>query len=247
VRASARAHTARAHTVGERGDCDEGTQGQALAWRLRRQSLAPRTAYAVERLVERLAGVQAQVASSAEPAVAIRQRRPRAGAVAKALSARTVVRTWAMRGTLHLLVPEQMAAFQSLLASARTWEKPAWQRNFGVTPHQMEVLGDAVEELLEDGRSLSRQELTDAIIARAGFGELRHQLTSGWGTVLKPLAWTGRLCHGPARAVTSPLPRPARTSPAGRASPTRRRRPGSRFPPICGPTARRRPRRSTPG
>ncbi|MGP3952115.1 DNA glycosylase AlkZ-like family protein [Streptomyces sp. 7N604] len=84
-----------------------------------------------------------------------------------------------------------------MLAAARTWEKPVWQRNFGVSPRQMEALGDAVEELLDGGRSLSRAELAEALVARPGFGELRDQLTSGWGTVLKPLAWTGRLCHGP--------------------------------------------------
>ncbi|MGP4003421.1 winged helix DNA-binding domain-containing protein [Streptomyces sp. 8N706] len=184
------------------------THDQVLAWRLRQQSLTPRTASTVEQLVGRLAGVQAQVASAAELALATRRRKPGAGAVEKALAARTVVRTWAMRGTLHLLVPEQMAAFQSLLAAARTWEKPAWQRAFGVTPRQMTALGDAVEDILGD-RALNRQELTDAVIARPGFGELRQQLTSGWGTVLKPLAWTGRLCHGPGQGgrVTFVSPR----------------------------------------
>ncbi|MFG2194847.1 winged helix DNA-binding domain-containing protein [Streptomyces sp. NPDC048639] len=174
----------------------KATRDQVLAWRLRQQGLTPRTMSTVAELAERLAGVQAQVASSAELAIATRQRKPRAGAVEKALADRTVVKTWSMRGTLHLLVPEQMAAFQSLLAAARTWEKPSWQRSFGVTPDQMERLGDAVDELLDGGRAMSRAELTEAIIAMPGYGDLREQLTSGWGTVLKPLAWTGHLCHG---------------------------------------------------
>ena len=53
------------------------TYDQVLAWRLRQQGLTPRTTAKVEQIVERLAGVQAQVASSAELAVATRQRRPR--------------------------------------------------------------------------------------------------------------------------------------------------------------------------
>ncbi|WP_432095114.1 winged helix DNA-binding domain-containing protein [Streptomyces sp. bgisy100] len=174
------------------------TQEQVLAWRLRQQSLEPRTTSTVEQLVGRLAGVQAQVASAAELAIGTRRRAPRPGAVERALADRAVVRTWSMRGTLHLLLPGQMAAFQSLLAAARTWEKPSWQRSFGVTPTQMTALGDAVEEILGDD-ALTRQELTEAVVARPGFRELREQLTSGWGTVLKPLAWTGRLCHGPNR------------------------------------------------
>ncbi|MDH6224488.1 winged helix DNA-binding domain-containing protein [Streptomyces sp. MJP52] len=184
------------------------TQDQVLAWRLRRQSLAPRTTASVADLVRRLAGVQAQVASSAELAVATRRLGPVPGAVEEALDSREVVRTWAMRGTLHLLTPDHMAAYLSLMAAARTWEKPSWQRAFGVSPEQMTALGEAVEEVL-DGRTPTRQELTAALVARGGFAGLEEQLTSGWGAVLKPLAWTGRLCHGPNRGnrITFASPR----------------------------------------
>jgi Winged helix DNA-binding domain len=184
------------------------TYGQVLAWRLRQQGLAPRTAATVEQTVERLAGVQAQVAKSAELAIATRQRRPKRGAVTKALEARTVVKTWTVRGTLHLHGAPHVSAYLSLMAAARTWEKPVWQRSFGVSPAQMEALGEAVDEVLED-RVLTRQELTAALIDREGFAGLESQLTSGWGAVLKPLAWTGRLCHGPAQGtrVTFASPR----------------------------------------
>jgi DNA glycosylase AlkZ-like len=181
---------------------------QVLAWRLRQQSLAPRTTAPVERLVERLAGVQAQVASAAELAIATRQRKPRVGAAGKALEGRTIVKTWTVRGTLHLHVAEHLAPYLSLMGAARTWEKPVWQRSFGVTPAQMEALGDAVDEVL-DGAVVTRQELTAALIERKEIADLESQLTSGWGAVLKPLAWTGRLCHGPAQGtrVTFTSPR----------------------------------------
>ncbi|MEV7675257.1 winged helix DNA-binding domain-containing protein [Streptomyces sp. NPDC088752] len=172
------------------------TQDQVLAWRLRRQGLAPRSTASVAELVRGLAGVQAQVASSAELALATRQRRPRAGAVEEALEAREVVKTWVMRGTLHLVAAEHVAAYLSLMAAARTWEKPAWQRTFGVTPTEMTALGEAVDDVLAD-RVLTRQELTEALVADGRFAALETQLTSGWGMVLKPLAWTGKLCHGP--------------------------------------------------
>jgi hypothetical protein len=172
------------------------TQDQVLAWRLRQQSLAPRGTSSVARLVRELAGVQAQVASSAELALATRQQEPEAGAVEKALDTRQVVKTWAMRGTLHLVAAEHVAACLSLMAAARTWEKPAWQRTFGVTPTQMTALGEAVDDILA-GRALTRQELTEALVADGRFASFEAQLTSGWGTVLKPLAWTGKLCHGP--------------------------------------------------
>jgi hypothetical protein len=184
------------------------TYDQVLAWRLRQQGIAARTTATVEEVVERVAGVQAQVASSAELAVATRQRRPEPGAVSRALEARTVVKTWTVRGTLHLHGAQQVGAYLSLMAAARNWEKPVWQRTFGVTPAQMEALGEAVDEVLGD-RVLTRGALTAALIDREGFGGLETQLTSGWGAVLKPLAWTGRLCHGPTQGtrVTFASPR----------------------------------------
>lgn len=184
------------------------THDQVLAWRLRQQSLAPRTAASPENLIERLAGVQAQIASAAELAVMTRQKTPAADDVRRALAARSVVKTWAMRGTLHLLPAEVMAAYLALLGAARTWEKPSWQRAFGVSPGQMEALGEAVDDILE-GQVLTRQELTKAVLARPGLEALGEQLSSGWSTVLKPLAWTGRLCQGPAQGqkVTFTSPR----------------------------------------
>jgi len=155
--------------------------------------------------VKRLAGVQAQVPSSAELAIAVRQRSPERGAVERALADRSIVRTWAMRGTLHLLDADRLPAYLSLIAAARTWEKPSWQRTFGVTPDRMRALGDAVEELLADG-PLTRQELTDALLARPGFGDLGEQLTSGHGRPRVP----GRVRPGhPGRPhrLTPPPPR----------------------------------------
>ncbi|MFH8571728.1 winged helix DNA-binding domain-containing protein [Streptomyces sp. NPDC017993] len=172
------------------------THAQVLAWRLRQQSLAPRTSASAERLVGQLAGVQAQIASAAELAVGTRRKSPSADAVRRALDARSVVKTWAMRGTLHVLPADEVAAYLALLGAARTWEKASWQKAFGVSPRTMEALGEAVDDIL-DGRVLTRQELTDAVAARRGLEELGEQLTSGWSAVLKPLAWTGRLCQGP--------------------------------------------------
>lgn len=169
--------------------------GQVLAWRLRQQSLAPRGAESVAELAGRLGGVQAQVASSAELAIATRRRDPVPGSVDAALADRSVIKTWAMRGTLHLLPAPAAGAYLSLLGAARTWEKPSWQKAFGVSPRQLAALGEAVDEEL-DGRQLTREELVAAVCSRKDLGGLSEQLSSGWSAVLKPLAWTGRLCQG---------------------------------------------------
>jgi hypothetical protein len=183
------------------------TWDQVLAWRMRRQFLDPPAAVAAVDVVRRLAGVQAQVASAAELAVAVRQAEPRPGEVAEALAGGTLMKTWAMRGTLHLLPPDEAGAYLSLMAAGRAWELPRWQKVFGVSPSEMDALAEIVADVL-DGAVLSREDLADAIIARTGSAHLREQLRSGWGVVFKPLAFQGHLCQGPAEGNRVTFTRP---------------------------------------
>ncbi len=178
---------------------------------MRRQLLEPLGSETVEDVVRRLCGVQAQVASSAELAVEVRQRSPQRGEVAAAIADGRLIKTWAMRGSLHLIGPEDGGAFLSLMASGRTWERPSWQRYFGVTPSIMERLRGAVGEAL-DGAPLSREELIAAVAARPGLEDVAEGLASGWGTLLKPLAWQGDLCFGPNRGTRVTFMRPEAAS-----------------------------------
>jgi hypothetical protein len=203
---------------------------QALAWRLRRHLLDPIGSLPVTEVAGRLCGVQAQVASSAELAVRVRRERSRPGEVARALREGRLVKTWAMRGTLHLLRPEEAGTFLSLMASGRSWERPSWQRYFGVTPKEIQALRRAARAALGDG-PLTRDELAAAVRGRRGLRHVGEALGGSWGTLLKPLAWNGDLCHGPARGnrVTfvrpedassrwAPLPDPEEAAPAAIAS-----------------------------
>ena len=183
------------------------TWEQALAWRMRRQLLDPVGDRPVAEVVRRLCGVQAQVASSAELAVRVRRTTSKAGDVARALSQGRLIKTWAMRGTLHLLTPEDAGAFLSVLAAGRMWERPSWQSWFGITPKQLDGLRVVVREAL-DGKVLSREELVTAVVARRGFGHVGDALRSGWGSLLKPLAWQGDLCFGPSRGNRVTFMRP---------------------------------------
>jgi len=180
---------------------------QALAWRMRRHLLEPIGRLSVPAVVSRLCGVQAQVASSAELAVRVRREASRAGEVGRALREGRLLKTWAMRGTLHLFTPEEAGTFLALMASGRSWERPSWQRYFGVTPKQIEALRRAVRAALEDG-PLTREELAAAITAGRGLRHVGEALGSSWGTLLKPLAWHGDLCHGPTRGNRVTFVRP---------------------------------------
>jgi hypothetical protein len=192
------------------------TWEQALAWRMRRHLLDPIGRPTVPDVVRRLCGVQAQVASSAELAVRVLRQTSRRGEVDRALRDGRLIRTWAMRGTLHLLTPEEAGAFLSLIASGRSWERPSWQRYFGVTPKEIETFRQVARAALEDG-PLTREELGKAVAGRRGLRHVGEALGSSWGTLLKPLAWQGDLCAGPSRGnrTTFVLPEHASSRWAG--------------------------------
>lgn len=217
------------------------TWGQALAWRLQRQFLAePSTGDAVD-VVHRLCGVQAQVPVTARLAVAIRLESATGTAgttgttgamgqddgagpdddtgrdVAAALAGRRLLRTWAMRGTLHLLTADTAADHLALLAAARTWEKGSWQRAFADAA-TMARLAELVPQAL-DGEPLTREELVAAVAGEAHDAALAEQLRSGWSTLLKPLSWQGLLCQGPGRGNRVTFTRPDRWVPDWRGLP----------------------------
>lgn len=187
------------------------TWQQALSWRMRRQLLDPIGTLPVAGVVRRLIGVQAQVASYAELAVRLRRQASRAGEVGRALSEGRIIKTWAMRGALHLVTPEEGGAVLSLMAAGRAWELPSWQRYFGMTPKHWDLLRPTVREVL-DGAMLTREELIAAITKRRGLAHIGDALRSGWGTLLKPLAWQGDLCFGPSRGNRVTFTRPETAS-----------------------------------
>jgi hypothetical protein len=188
------------------------TWPQALAWRLNRQMLNPVTRGSVTDVVRRLCGIQAQVASSAELAVRVRQQDSKPGEVNRALADGRLIKTWAMRGTLHLLTAEDAGIFLALLAAGRTWERPSWVRWFGLGPAEIETLRAVVRDAL-DGAVMTREELVAAATSQPSLDHIGDALRSGWGTLLKPLAWQGDLCFGPMQGSRVTFMRPDQASP----------------------------------
>jgi hypothetical protein len=183
---------------------------------MRRQLLDPIGGLGVPDVVRRLCGVQTQVPSFAELAVRVRRRSSRRGEIARALAEGRLIKTWAMRGTLHLITPEQGGAFLSLIAAGRSWETPAWERWCGLDPKGIEALRVAVREAL-DGKVLTREEVAAAVSKRRGLSHVGDFLLGSWGTLFKPIAWQGDLCLGPSREgrVTFQLPKTASSRWAG--------------------------------
>src|SRR5204862_4327676 len=94
------------------------TWPKAAAWRMRRHHLDQRApAGSMLAVASRLCGLHAQVMSSAALALWARVEDVERGAVQRALwEDRTLVKTWAMRGTLHLLPSAELPVWHAALS-----------------------------------------------------------------------------------------------------------------------------------
>jgi len=136
-----------------------------LAWRVARQGLAERAAaddWAA--VVGRVCGLHAQVQASAELTLWARVDGLDAGTVAQALWIdRTLVRTWAMRGTLHLLPADELALWVGAQGVIRPrYEMASWRKAFGMSSAEAVAVLDAIRDAL-DGEPLTRDELADTV------------------------------------------------------------------------------------
>lgn len=192
------------------------TWEQVLAWRLSRQHLESRAGggsadASPAAVVGRLCGVQAQVASAAELAVAARRQDAAPGDLDRELwQERSVVKCWAMRGTLHVLPAAELPTYTATLSTARFWEAPAWGRYHGVGARDVDRIRAAAADALEPGLPLTREQLGAEVMERARSSELAAKLASGWGELLKPLAFMGELCNGPPSGARVTFVRPDR-------------------------------------
>jgi winged helix DNA-binding protein len=172
---------------------------QVAAWRVRRHHLDQRApAGSMLAVAHRLCGLHAQVLSSALLTVWVRVEDLDRRAVQRALwEDRTLVKTWAMRGTLHLLPTGDLPLWHAALSTSRRYRKPALWRRFGLTLDELDELTEAIGTAL-DGCVMTREELAQKVGRLTRSEKFAAKLAYGsWGTILKPAAMTGRLCFGP--------------------------------------------------
>jgi uncharacterized protein YcaQ len=176
----------------------ELTWKQVLTWRMRRHHLIERAPRAdMLDVAARIGGLHAQVMSSAELTLWARVEGLDREAVAQALwEDRSLVKLWAMRGTLHLLPASELDVWLGALGTYDHYLKPAWLRAFDITPEQLEELIEAIGTAL-DGELKTREELGAAVASIAGAPELAEKVQGSWGPYLKPASFRGRLCFGP--------------------------------------------------
>ncbi len=141
-----------------------------------------------------LTAVQAQDHAGALTSVAMRTAARALGAVEQGLDGGELVRSWPMRGTLHVVVAEDLPWMVDLLAPRVLAGAGARRAQLGLTARLLERAREVAVGALEGGRQLRREELHDAW-HQAGLitgGQRGYHL-------LWHLAHTGTLCLGPLR------------------------------------------------
>ncbi|MGY2082911.1 winged helix DNA-binding domain-containing protein [Blastococcus sp. SYSU DS0539] len=160
--------------------------------RLLAQRLAGPPAPDAAAAVHRLTALQGQDFPGAVAAVALRTAARDREAVLRALDAGTVVRSWPMRGTLHLLPAEDLPWLLALLGPRALAGLSGRRAALGLTDADAERARDLAVAALSGGGRLSRAALLSALDA----GGVPTTGQRGYH-LLWFLAQTGTLCLGP--------------------------------------------------
>jgi hypothetical protein len=167
---------------------------------MRRQFLvrkAPRER--LQNVVSEVCGIQAQVLTAAELALRARVDGIRQQDVRDALwKDHSILKTWCMRGTLHLLstadLPLYVGALTSKLESSVNWLRD----NEGIAESETKLIISSIKGAFVKNRVLTRELLSRTIERNAGLPvKARRQLRDAWGTLLRPSAYRGELAFGP--------------------------------------------------
>lgn len=160
--------------------------------RLAAQRIAVPDDSGVAAVVGRLTAVQAQDLPGALTSVALRTTAGSRAGVEAALDAGEVVRSWPMRGTLHLVPAEDLPWLLELLTPRVVAGAARRRAQLGIDDTTLGRARELAVAALAGGRRLSRVDLfavwDDAGLAPAG-GRGYHLLSN--------LAQTGTLCFGP--------------------------------------------------
>ncbi|MDT8305616.1 MAG: crosslink repair DNA glycosylase YcaQ family protein, partial [Anaerolineae bacterium] len=143
------------------------TTQEARYLRLHAQGLAGPRLRTVSAVVERLVGVQAQEEAAARLAIRPRSTGLTAAGVEQArVDERTIVHTWAMRGTLHLVSAAELGWLLPLLGPHFVRGGRRRRKQLGIDGKIGRTAMRAIRELLGAEGALTRAELTTRLAAR---------------------------------------------------------------------------------
>lgn len=192
---------------------------QVNSWRLSRNHLAKRAPRRVlSPVASDICGVQAQVLSGAALALWARVDNITLQYVEDALwKQRTLVKTWAMRGTLYLLSSNSLPTYVAALKTRQDPDRETIPYRIGpgpddkqyqVTRSEQEQVTEAIHDALNQ-KVLTREELAREIVKRTKLRSiLQSHLLSGFGSLLQHAAHQGSLIFGPSQGPKVTFTRP---------------------------------------
>ncbi len=169
---------------------------EAASFRIRRNGLTSDTRTdCVEKAVGHACGIQSQVHSAAQLALFNRTHDIEPDEVDDALYRdKRLIKTWAMRGTLHLIRADEAPLYLGALQNGMVGREKRWLRGRGIEDERIEDVMQAVEEALLDG-PLPRQELAERLVGTLGEW-IRPMVEHSWGGIMKLACLTGAACMG---------------------------------------------------
>ena len=175
---------------------------EVLAARQRAQGLGAVRARDAHGAVRQALAIQAQDTRSSRLGVRARSQGLTSADVVRACSQeRSLVRTWAMRGTLHLLCAEDVRWITALVGPVVEAKYARRRAGLGITPALAERILEAVPRVLGDRGPLVRAELMDALIARGLPIDTTDQAPAH---IVLLAAVRGLACRGPDRPDEEP-------------------------------------------
>ncbi len=185
----------------------ELTWEQVHAFRLgRHHLLKPAPQSALVRVTGEIGGLQAQVMSAAQMQISVRVDCRASDVGDRLWKERTLVKTWLMRGTLHLVPAVDLPLYTAAMSTRWIRTRSSWLKFMDISEPELMKLIEAIGEGL-DGAPKTREELV-AKVGRGRSERVQQLLRSGWGGLLKPVARKGLLCFGPSRGQSVTFVRP---------------------------------------
>ncbi len=175
------------------------TERQVAAFRLSRHHLDRRAASGrLATVVGDVGGIQAQLASAARVGLWCRVGGLAPEDVDRALwKEKTLVKTWAMRGAVHLLPTQDLPLFLEGLRREGLLREKQWMSRYGLKEEDFPRMSAAIQEALASG-PMTRKELADTTTGMVGeWG--RPWIEHGYGGVVRLACLEGRVCFGPNR------------------------------------------------
>jgi hypothetical protein len=167
-----------------------------LATRLANQQLAEPALTTPAKVVAHLGAVQAQEYAQSLWALALRTRGGALEQIEAAIASGQVLRTWPMRGTIHLVSSQDARWMTDLLAPRKIRQMTNVYEKIGLSRSVLGRAGDIVGAALAGGNRIQRKDLY-AILTQHGIDCSASPNGSRGGHILTYLSMLGQICLGP--------------------------------------------------